>query len=112
MPSPTDPNAPRPSARRPAQVLLNSPLAASSRMLSLSAQRRPQPRVMWRRVLAIAGSLVLHILFLFAFILGPAWEPPPPGKAPPAQLQAQFIELPDLAPPPPPKGEPPRQQGP
>jgi len=112
MPLPKDPNAPRPSAQRPAQVLLNSPLAASPRMLGLHARRRPQPRVLWRRVLAIAGSLLVHLVFLFAFILGPAWEPPPPGKAPPAQLQAHFIELPDLAPPPPPKGEPPRKTGP
>ncbi|MEW9572436.1 hypothetical protein ABQJ54_11805 [Rhodanobacter sp. Si-c] len=112
MPLPRDPNAPRQRAQRPAQVLLNSPLAASPRMLGLRAQRRPRPRVLWRRVLAIAGSLLLHVFFLFAFILGAAWEPPPPGKEPPAQLQARFIELPDLAPPPPPKGEPPRQTGP
>src|SRR6185312_8671094 len=112
MPLPTDPNAPRPPAQRPAQVLLNSPLAASSHMLNQRARKRPRPPVLWRRVFALAGSLLVHLVFLFAFILGPAWEPPPVGEAPAAQLKLRFIELPDLAPPPPPKGEPPRQAGP
>ncbi|MEW9623920.1 hypothetical protein [Rhodanobacter geophilus] len=112
MPLPTDPNAPLPPTRRPSQVLLNSPLAAASRLRIQRARRDEQPRVLWRRVLAVAGSLLVHLFFLFAFILGPAWEPPPPVAVAPAQLQARFIELPDLAPPPPPKGEPPRQTGP
>jgi hypothetical protein len=112
MPLPRDPNAARPPAQRPAQVLLNSPLAASSRMLNQRARRRPRPPVLWRRVLALAGSLLVHLLFLFAFILGPAWEPPPVGEAPPAKLKLRFIELPDLAPPPAPKGTPPRRTGP
>ena len=112
MPLPEDPNAPRPPAQRPAQVLLNSPLAASSRMLNQRARKRPQPPVLWRRVFALAGSLLVHLVFLFAFILGPAWEPPPVGEAPPAKLKLRFIELPELAPPPPPKGEPPRRTGP
>jgi hypothetical protein len=112
MPLPTDPNAPRPPAQRPAQVLLNSPLAASSHMLNQQARKRQRPPVLWRRVFALAGSLLVHLVFLFAFILGPAWEPPPVGEAPAAQLKLRFIKLPDLAPPPPPKGEPPRQAGP
>lgn len=111
MPLPQDPNAPRRAAQRPAQVLLNSPLAASSRMLGLRASRRPQPRLAWRRVVAVACSLLLHILFLLGFTFVSDWEPPP-GAETPAKMQAQFIELPDLAPPPPPKGEPPRQTGP
>lgn len=111
MPLPTDPNAPRPSAQRPAQVLLNSPLAASSRMLGLRASRRPKPRLLWRRVVALACSLLIHILFLLGFTFVPDWEMPP-GKDTPAKMQARFIELPDLAPPPPPKGELPRQVGP
>ncbi|WP_404613541.1 hypothetical protein [Rhodanobacter hydrolyticus] len=111
MPLPKDPHAPRQPFQRPAQVLLNSPLAASSRMLNLRASRRPRPNLLWRRTVALAASLLIHILFLFGFILGPAWEPPP-GREAPAKMQARFIELPDLAPPPPPKGEPPRQTGP
>jgi hypothetical protein len=112
MPLPTDPNAPRQPAQRPAQVLLSSPLAASARLRIQRARRDEQPRVLWRRVLAVVGSLLVHLFFLFAFVLGPAWEPPPPREGPPAKLQARFIELPDLAPPPPPKGEPPRRVGP
>ncbi|MBD8899758.1 hypothetical protein [Rhodanobacter sp. DHG33] len=111
MPLPTDPNTPRPSAQRPAQVLLNSPLAASSRMLGLRASRRPRPRLAWRRVTALVCSLLIHILFLLGFTFVEDWEVPP-GPDTPAKLQAHFIELPDLAPPPPPKGEPPRQVGP
>ncbi|WP_404536480.1 hypothetical protein [Dyella agri] len=112
MPLPTDPNASRPPNQRPSQVLLNSPLATASRLRIQRTRRDEQPRVLWRRVLAVVGSMLIHVFFLFAFILGPAWEPPPPGEAKPAQLQAHFIELPELAPPPPPKGEPPRQTGP
>jgi hypothetical protein len=112
MPLPPDPNTPRRPAQRPSQILLNSPLATASRLRIQRARRGEQPRVLWRRVLAVVGSLLVHVFFLFAFILGPAWEPPPPGEVAPAQLQARFIEVPDLAPPPPPKGEPPRQAGP
>ncbi|MBD8872300.1 hypothetical protein [Rhodanobacter sp. DHB23] len=111
MPLPTDPHAPRPHAQRPAQVLLNSPLAASSRMLGLRASRRPGPQLAWRRVVALACSLLIHVLFLLGFTFVTEWEPPP-GVDTPAKMQARFIELPDLAPPPPPKGEPPRQAGP
>ena len=84
MPLPQDPNAPRPPAQRPSQVLLNSPLATASRLRSQRARREEQPRVLWRRVLAVVGSLLVHLFFLFAFILGPAWEPPPLGKVAPA----------------------------
>ena len=111
MPLPTEPNAHRPAAQRPAQLLLNSPLAASQRMLGLRASRRPPQRFAWRRVLAIVGSLLIHLFFLFGFVLGPAWEPPS-GMETPAKMQVRFIELPDLAPPPPPRGEPPREAGP
>ncbi|BFI95185.1 MAG: hypothetical protein RSP_06950 [Rhodanobacter sp.] len=111
MPRPPHSDTPPPRAQRPAQVLLNSPLAASARMLGLRASRRPRPRLVWRRTLALAASMLIHLFFLFGFILGPAWEPPQ-GKDVPAKMQARFIELPDLAPPPPPKGEPPRQEGP
>lgn len=79
-------------------------------MLNQRARQRPAPHLLWRRTLALAGSLVVHVLFLFAFILGPAWEPPS-RPVPSPQLKAHFIELPDLAPPPP-KGAPPRQVGP
>jgi hypothetical protein len=111
MPLPTDPNAPRPAAQRPAQVLLNSPLAAAPRMLGLRASRRPPPRLAWRRVLALACSLLIHILFLLGFSFEADWELQQ-GMNTPAKMQARFIELPDLAPPPPPKGAPPRQTGP
>lgn len=111
MPQSPDPNAPITRAQRPAQVLLNSPLAASARMLGLRASRRPRPRLLWRRTLALAASLLIHLVFLLGFTLGPAWEPPP-AKDTSAKMQARFIELPDLAPPPPPKGELPRQAGP
>lgn len=77
-------------------------------MLNQRARLRPAPRLVWRRTLALAGSLVVHVLFLFAFILGPADEPPRHEAMP---LKAQFIELPDLAPPPP-KGELPKRVGP
>lgn len=111
MPLPPDPNARRPAALRPAQALLNSPLAASARMLGLHASRRPKPRLVWRRVVALACSLLIHILFLLGFTVVSEWELPP-GADTPAKMQARFIELPDLAPPPAPKGTPPRQTGP
>ena len=111
MPPPTEPDTPKPFAQRPAQVLRNSPLAAAPHMLGLRASRRPQERFVWRRVAALVGSLLLHLLvLLFGITFVSDWQPQ--GIDTPAKMQARFIELPDLAPPPPPRGEPPRQAGP
>lgn len=92
-----------------AQVLLNSPLAAAPRMLAYQAWRRPRPPMVWRRVIAWVGSLLAQLVFLFAFVLGPAYEPPPAREVPPATMQVRFVEVPDATPP---KGEVPRKVGP
>lgn len=92
-----------------AQVLLDSPLAAAPRMLGYQAWRRPAPPMAWRRVIGWTGSLLAQLVFLFAFVLGPAYEPPPVREAPAAKMQLRFVEVPDA---PPPKGEVPRKLGP
>ena len=105
---PPDPaDAPRSGTR--AQVLLNSPLAAAPRMLGYQAWRRPQPPMLWRRVIGWTGSLLAQLIFLFAFVLGPAYEPPPAQEVPAAKMQLRFVEVPDVTPP---KGEVPRKVGP
>jgi hypothetical protein len=54
--------------------------------------------------------LLVHLIFLFAFVLGPAYEVKPP-RAPKEQfLQVRLIEAPE--PPPPPLGTPPKELGP
>lgn len=106
--SPDPAGASRPDMR-PAQVLLNSPLAAAPRMLGYQAWRRPRPPMAWQRVIAWVGSLLAQLVFLFAFVLGPAYEPPPAQAVPPAKMQVRFVAVPDVTPP---KGEVPRKIGP
>ncbi|MEO9079096.1 MAG: hypothetical protein ABI268_07255, partial [Rhodanobacter sp.] len=56
------------------------------------------------------GALLVHLIFLVGFVLGPAFEPtlPPPLRQ--EVLQIRLIELPP--PPPPVHGTPPKERGP
>jgi len=112
MPSPpTDPPA-RSRSANPAQVMLNSPLAASMRWRGSRLHGREQPRQRGRQVLAVAGTLLVHLVFLFSFVLGPAYPPPPVSDEPRDLLQVRLIEPPEPPPPPPVRGTPPKEVGP
>lgn len=108
---PPDPSAAGRSIN-PARVMLNSPLAAATRARVYHQRTRPRPPERGLRVLGIVGALLVHMIFLFGFVLGPAFEPtlPPPPKE--LMLQIRLIEPPPPPPPPPIRGTPPKERGP
>lgn len=100
-------------AVNPARVLLDSPLAAATRGRVYHLRRRPPPPARGRRLVALVGTLLLHLLCLFAFVLGPAYQPkvlPESSREP--LLQVRLIEPPEPPPPPAVHGTPPKQRGP
>lgn len=64
-------------------------------------------------MLAMAGTLLVHLFFLFGFVLGAAFEPalPPPPRSE-QMLQVRLIEPPEPPPPPAVRGAPPKERGP
>jgi len=113
MPAPPPDSVPTGRAANPARVLLDSPLAAATRGRVYHLRRRPPPPSRGRRALALLGTLLVHLLCLFAFVLGPAYEPTVlPDKPREPLLQVRLIEPPEPPPPPPVHGTPPKQRGP
>ena len=109
---PPDPTAAGHPAHRPARVIMDSPLAASIRAGVYRRRYRERPRERGLRILAMTGALLVHLLFLFGFVLGPAYEVKPPPAVKQQALQVRLIELPPPPPPPPLRGTPPKQRGP
>ena len=112
MPLPPPDPAPAGRAANPARILLDSPLAAATRGRAYQRRVRSQPPERGRRVLAMAGALLVHLLFLFGFVLGPAFEPTLPPPPPELALQIRLIEPTEPPPPPPVRGTPPKEHGP
>jgi len=113
MPAPSPDSVPPRRAANPARVLLDSPLAAATRGRVYHLRRHAPPPSRGRRALAFLGTLLVHLLCLFAFVLGPAYEPtvlPDHSREP--LLQVRLIEPPEPPPPPPVHGTPPKQRGP
>ncbi|MEO8810204.1 MAG: hypothetical protein ABI386_08165 [Rhodanobacter sp.] len=111
MPLPPPDSASAGRASHPARVLLDSPLAAAARGRVYHRRAQSQPQDRRRRVLAMAGALLVHLFFLFGFVLGPAVEPTltsPPEQA----LQVRLVEPPEPPAPPPVRGTPPKVPGP
>lgn len=90
-------------------MMLNSPLAAATRARVFRQRTRARSSEWGLQVLGMLGTLLVHLIFLFGFVLGPAFEPtlPPPPRQ--EVLQIRLIE-----PPPPPAvhGTPPKERGP
>jgi len=109
---PTDPPAhSRPA--NPARVMLNSPLAAAMRARVYRERTRTRPPERGLRIAGMVGTLLVHLLFLFSFVLGPAYPPaPPPSDSRDEFLQIRLIEPPEPPPPPPVRGTPPKETGP
>lgn len=63
-------------------------------------------------MLAALGALLVHLVFLFSFILGPAYEVKLLPESKEQFLQVRLIEAPEPPPPPPPLGAPPKERGP
>ena len=100
-------------AVNPARTRLQSPLAAAMRGRVYHLRRQPPPPQRRRQVLAITGTLLVHVFFLFGFVLGAAFEPalPPPPRSE-QMLQVRLIEPPEPPPPPAVRGTPPKERGP
>ena len=109
---PTDPSAVGDPASRPARVLMDSPLAMSTRVIFRRRLTRQSPSERWRRVLGFVGALLVHILFLLSFVLGPVYEPLLPPEPKIVALHVRLIDAPEPPPPPPVRGTPPREKGP
>jgi hypothetical protein len=110
MPLPPPPNQHDRHASNPARIMLNSPLAAAMRVRVYHQRTRLRPPERGLRVLAMVGALLVHLLFLFAFVLGPAYPLKPPTPARRQVLQIRLIEPPQS--PSPVRGSPPRELGP
>ncbi|MGH8157817.1 MAG: hypothetical protein ACREPQ_06835 [Rhodanobacter sp.] len=109
LPPPDQPAA-GPPASHPSRTILSSPLAAATRASVYRRRRRERSRERGLHVLALVGALLVHLIFLFAFVLGPAYEVKPPRESKEQFLQVRLIEAPE--PPPPPLGTPPKELGP
>jgi hypothetical protein len=110
LPPPDKPAVER--SANPARIMLKSPLAATMRTRVFHMRTRQRPRERGLRTLAAVGALVLHLVFLFGFVLGPAYQPKPPHETKGQLLQVRLIELPEPPPPPPVRGTPPKERGP
>ena len=94
-------------------VTLRSPKSAAESAAVYRRRRAARPRDRWLRIAALVGALIVHLVFLFGAILGPAYELDDLNdEAPP--LVVRLIEKPKEEPPPPPpvRGTPPKQVGP
>ncbi|WP_266168520.1 hypothetical protein [Dyella subtropica] len=109
---PLPPTDPARVARTP--VSLPSPREAALKAAVYRRRRQQKPHERWLRILGMAGALLVHLMFLFGVILGPAYEleelPESSGPA----LQVRLIEKKQEEPPPPPpvRGTPPKEVGP
>jgi hypothetical protein len=84
--------------------MLNSPLAAASRARVYHQRTRQRPRERGRQAVAAIGALLVHIVFLLSFVLGPAYEVTPPPEPKLQFMQVRLIEPPEPPPPPPVRG--------
>jgi hypothetical protein len=108
---PPDPSADQ-RTRNPARIMLDSPLAAASRARVRHQRTRQRPPERGLRAIAVVGAFVVHMVFLFGFVLGPAYQPMPPPESDEPFLQVRLIEPPPPPPPPPVRGTPPKERGP
>ncbi len=94
-------------------VTLPSPKSAAESAAVYRRRRGERPRDRWLRILALAGALMVHLVFLFGAILGPAYEMEEINDETPP-LVVRLIDHPKEEPPPPPpvRGTPPKQVGP
>jgi hypothetical protein len=94
-------------------VTLPSPQSAAESGAVYRRRRAERPRDRLLRILALVGAMLVHLVFLFGVILGPAYENEEHNDETPP-LVVRLIVKPQEEPPPPPpvRGTPPRQVGP
>lgn len=94
-------------------MTIESPREAALRAIVYRNQLREKPRERGLRVMGLIGTLLVHLIFLFGAILGPAYEPEPLPSTPLGVLQVRLIDnKPEPPPPPPVRGTPPKRHGP
>ncbi|NID17100.1 hypothetical protein [Luteibacter yeojuensis] len=93
MPKTFQPDSDRPIA---ANSLPVSPREAAMRALVYRRRLREKPRDRLLRVMGWVGTIVVHLVFLFGMILGPAYDvlPPPPEKPDENALLVRLIDKP------------------
>ena len=111
MPLPTD------SSDHPGKpVPLQSPRDAQAWAIVYRRRVRERPRDRLLRIAAMAGAMLVHLVFLFGAVLGSAYEPldlPDSDQTPLlVKLDDQHESPPPPPPPPPLRGLPPKQLGP
>jgi len=97
MPNTSPPDSERPDA---APSLPVSPREAAIGAIVYRMRLRQKPNPSLRRIGGWVGTIIVHLLFVFGMVLGPAYVviPPPPEPDNPAMLQVRLIDKP-----PPPK---------
>jgi len=95
-------------------VLLESPREAAERARVYRRQLRQKPRDRLLRLIALLGSLFVHLIVLIGVVLAPVYVPELPPEHFDDALQVRFIAKKKEEPPPPPPilGTPPKQRGP
>src|ERR1700754_335602 len=93
MHTPGPPDSDRPIA---ANSLPVSPREAAMRALVYRRRLREKPSESVRRIAGWVGTILVHLVFLFGMILGPAYDvlPPPPEPDNPAALQVRLLDKP------------------
>ncbi len=73
-----------------------SPREAAMRALVYRRLLREKPRESLRRITGWVGTILIHLVFLFGMILGPAYDmlPPPPEPENPDALQVRLLDKP------------------
>lgn len=92
--------------------MLNSPLAAATRARVYRQLTRPRPRERLLRIMAMVGTMLVHLFFLFGFVLGPAFQVVLPPQPKTALMQVRLIDFSAPTPPPSRRGTPPKERGP
>ena len=87
MPTPLPPDSDRSIAEESLPV---SPREAAMRALVYRRLLREKPRESLRRIAGWVGTIIIHLLFLIGFVLGPAYVPPP---SPPDQETTDVLKV-------------------
>jgi hypothetical protein len=90
---------------------MDSPLAAR-RTIAYRQRTRVEPRETGRRIAGMVGTLLVHVVFLLVFVLGPAYEVKLPPESQEKALRVRLIDAPEPPPPPPVRGTVPKEIGP
>ncbi|WP_329742556.1 hypothetical protein [Dyella sp. A6] len=97
----------------PVRVTMESPREAALRAIVYRNHLRELPRERGLRIVALVGTLLVHLVFLLGAVLGPAYVPDQVHEPYGDVLHVRLIDNKPQPPPPPPiRGTPPKRHGP